>query len=139
MALDLLDVRESLAQFGDVIRWVSTEQMLVDSLTDNMPTDLLTNYLHDLVYSLKYGKEVTNTKRALAKVRKALREKKDDLKYDKRETDRPVKHVRNMLTRLTYRGEPERVLHSASWCQTVALHGYREAYLHFVRAYCRKT
>ena len=37
VALDLLDVRESFAQFGDVICWIPTDHMLVDSLTKNMP------------------------------------------------------------------------------------------------------
>lgn len=139
VALDLLDVRESIEQFGGVIRWTPTDHMLVCSFTKNMPADLLTNDLHAMVYSLKYDKDIKETNRALAKVRKALREKKDDLNNDKRNADRPVNHVRNMLILLTYRGKPGRVLHIASWCQIVALHGYREANLHVVHTYCRTT
>lgn len=43
VALDLLDVRGYLEQAGDVIRWVPTDHLLVDSLTTHIPTDTLTN------------------------------------------------------------------------------------------------
>ena len=37
VALDLMDVRESIEEMGDTIRWISTDHMLVDCLTKNMP------------------------------------------------------------------------------------------------------
>ena len=52
VAVGLLDARASFEQSGDVTRWTPTDHMLVDSLTKCMPTDLLTNYLRDMTYSL---------------------------------------------------------------------------------------
>ena len=34
VALDLLDVRESIQEMGDLIRWIQTDHMLVDCLTN---------------------------------------------------------------------------------------------------------
>lgn len=44
VALDLLDVRGSLAHFGADIRRAPIDHMLVDRLTKNIPTYLLTHY-----------------------------------------------------------------------------------------------
>ena len=41
VALDLLDVRESIEQMGDQIRWIPTDDMLVDCMTKNMPPDAM--------------------------------------------------------------------------------------------------
>lgn len=53
-ALDLLDVRESVDQFGDVTRWIPTDQLRVDSLTTSMPICLLTIYPRSMAHALKY-------------------------------------------------------------------------------------
>lgn len=79
VAFDLLDVREYLEQFGDAIRWVPLDHMLVGRLTKHLPTDILTEYLKNMVYSLNYGKAIKHTKRAMANTKNALREQTDDL------------------------------------------------------------
>ena len=76
VALDLLDVKEGVEEFHDVVRWVPTDHMLADGLTKSMPPDLLMKYLKDYRYSFKYDEEIKNTKREIAKERKAVREQK---------------------------------------------------------------
>ena len=45
VALDLLDVRESIEEMGDQIRWIPTDHMLVDCMTKLMPPDAMLDYL----------------------------------------------------------------------------------------------
>ena len=76
VALDLLDVREGVETYGDQIRWVPTDHMLVDCLTKAMHPSLLNRYMTDYMYSFKYDQELQNTKRAAAKERKKEREER---------------------------------------------------------------
>ena len=76
VALDLLDVREGIERMGDEIRWVPTDHMLVDCLTKSMNPSLMMKYLHDYVYSFRYDHVIEDTKRAAAKKRKEVRDKK---------------------------------------------------------------
>ena len=73
VALDLLDVREGIEELGDQIRWVPTDHMLADAFTKAMPPDLMMRYLKDNVYSFKYDEDLKNTKREVAKERKAVK------------------------------------------------------------------
>ena len=73
VALDLLDVREGLEEFGDQFRWIPTDHMLADCLTKRMPPDLLLKFLKDNIYSLKYDDQITYTKRFAAKQRSEAR------------------------------------------------------------------
>jgi hypothetical protein len=73
VALDLLDVKEGIEEFGDQIRWVPTDHMLADAFTKSMPPDLLMKYLKTGQYSFKYDNEIKNTKREVAKDRKEIR------------------------------------------------------------------
>ena len=47
VALDLLDVREGLEEFGDQVRWVPTTHMLSDALTKHMSSDLILKFRHE--------------------------------------------------------------------------------------------
>ena len=76
VALDLLDVRESMEEMGDIIRWIPTDHMLVDCLTKNMPPDAMLGYMNNMFYAFKYDDVIKNTKREMAKQRKAIREQK---------------------------------------------------------------
>ena len=60
---------------GDQIRWVPTDHMLVDCMTKNMPLDAMLGYLKTMNYAFKYDDVIKNTKREMAKQRKAFREK----------------------------------------------------------------
>jgi len=82
VALDLLDVRESIEQMGDQIRWIPTDHMLVDCMTKTMPPDAMIEYLKTNVYAFKYDDVIKNTKRAIAKKRKEAREKAQESKPD---------------------------------------------------------
>ena len=74
VALDLLDVRESIEEMGDQIRWIPTDHMLVDCMTKNMPPDAMLTYLDSMQYAFKYDDLIKNTKREAAKQRKASRQ-----------------------------------------------------------------
>ena len=74
VALDLLDVRDGVERYGDRIRWVPTDHMLVDCLTKQMHPALLLQFLATGVYSLKYDQVIADTKRAQLKLRKEARE-----------------------------------------------------------------
>ena len=76
VALDLMDVRESIEEMGDQIRWIPTDHMLVDCMTKNMPPDTMLNYLKSMEYAFKYDDVIKHTKRELAKTRKLAREAK---------------------------------------------------------------
>ena len=76
VALDLLDVRESVDAFGDKIRWIPTDHMLVDCMTKAMHPSLLLDFLDKCSYSFKYDDDIKNTKRFMAKQRKEIRDKK---------------------------------------------------------------
>ena len=62
VALDLLDVRESIEEMGDQIRWIPTDHMLVDCLTKTMPADAMMEYLKKMEYAFKYDDVIKNTK-----------------------------------------------------------------------------
>ena len=72
VALDLLDVRESIEECGDKIRWIPTDHMLVDCMTKAMPPDAMMNYLKTTEYAFKYDDVIKNTKRELSKTRKKI-------------------------------------------------------------------
>ena len=73
VALDLLDVRESIEEMGDTIRWIPTDHMLVDCMTKTMPPDAMLAYLKNMQYAFKYDDVIKETKREVAKARKATR------------------------------------------------------------------
>ena len=73
VALDLLDVREGLEEYGDCIRWVPTEHMLADCLTKRMPPDLLLKFLRDNKYSFKFSEEILREKTEAKQRRKKAR------------------------------------------------------------------
>jgi hypothetical protein len=73
VALDLLDVRESIEEMGDKIRWIPTDHMLVDCMTKTMPPDVMLTYMKTMEYAFKYDDIIKNTKREVAKRRKAAR------------------------------------------------------------------
>ena len=75
VALDLMDLRDSLSDMGDVIRWVPTDHMLADVLTKDMNADALLAYLKNMQYSLKYDEQISSTKRSLQKQRAQKRKK----------------------------------------------------------------
>ena len=75
VALDLLDIRESIEEMGDQIRWIPTDHMLVDCMTKTMPPDVMLKYMKTGEYAFKYDEVIRHTKRELAKARKALRSK----------------------------------------------------------------
>ena len=82
VALDMLDVKEGVEEFGDLVRWVPTDHMLADAFTKNMPPDLLLQYLKTGIYSFKYDDKIKDTKREIAKERKVIRDGKIQLKTD---------------------------------------------------------
>ena len=71
VALDLLDVREGIEHFGDRIRWIPTDHMLVDCMTKAMAPHLMLEYLKTGRYALKYDEVIKNTKREKIKARNA--------------------------------------------------------------------
>ncbi len=81
VALDLLDVREGIEEFGDEVRWVPTDHMLVDCMTKTMQPDAMLRYLKDNVYALKYDAEIKNTKREAAKARKQVKADKANVSF----------------------------------------------------------
>ena len=83
VALDLLDVREGIEEIGDKIRWVPTYHMLVDCMTKAMQPDAMLEYLKTGKYAFKYDKEIKDTKREVAKTRKAAKDAKKLLKDPK--------------------------------------------------------
>ena len=87
VALDLLDVREGIETFGDKIRWVPTDHMLVDCFTKAMNPALLLEFLKTNTYSLKYDDQIKNTKREQLKARKKAREEKTAAKKAQEENN----------------------------------------------------
>ena len=85
VALDLLDVRDGLEEYGDEYRWIPTEHMLADALTKRMPPDLLLKFLKDSEYCLRYDDSISNAKRAAANDRK--RERKARIAANKEEKE----------------------------------------------------
>ena len=73
VALDIMDVREGMEEFGDNMRWVPTDHMLVDCMTKNMPPYAMLRYLQTGVYSFKYDDQIKDTKREESKRRAAER------------------------------------------------------------------
>ena len=74
VALDIMDIKESIEEMGDQMRWVPTYHMLVDCMTKCMPPDMMLTYLKTMQYAFKYDDVIKNTKREVAKRRKELRE-----------------------------------------------------------------
>ena len=74
--LDLIDVRESIEEMGDQIRWIPTDHMLVDCMTKHMPADAMLSYLKNMEYAFKYDDVIRQTKREISKQRKAIRDAK---------------------------------------------------------------
>ena len=72
----IMDVREGLEEFGDNVRWVPTDHMLVDCMTKNMPPYAMSKYLQTGVYSFKYDNEIKDTKREEHKRRQAEKKAK---------------------------------------------------------------
>ena len=70
VALDLLDIRESIEEFGDKIRWIPTDHMLVDCMTKSMPPDAILGLMKNMEHALKYDDVIKSTKREIAKTRK---------------------------------------------------------------------
>ena len=81
---------------GDTILWIPTDHMLVDCLTKNMPPDVMLEYMKNMCYAFKYDDVIKNTKREMAKQRKAIREgklktvpkKKGSIRYVRRSHSR---------------------------------------------------
>ena len=73
VALDLLDVRDGLQEYGDEFRWIPTEHTLADALTKRMPCDLLFKFLRDNLYTFRYDDSISNTKRMAEKARRHAR------------------------------------------------------------------
>ena len=80
VALDLMDVREGVESFGDDIRWIPTDHMLVDCLTKAMHPQLMLDYLRIGIYAFKFDEQIRNTKREATKERKKAREVKAAVK-----------------------------------------------------------
>ena len=74
-ALDLLDIKQGIAEMSDQIRWIPTDHMLADCLTKEMPPDLLLQYLQNYQYSLKFDEQIASTKRSLQKQRARNKQK----------------------------------------------------------------
>ena len=75
VALDLLDLREGLEEFGDQVRWIPTTHMLADALTKHMPPDLINKFLNDCRYAFKYSADIENAKKNARTERARLRAK----------------------------------------------------------------
>ena len=86
VALDLLDIRESIEEFGDKIRWIPTDHMLVDCMTKSMPPDAILGFMKNMEYALKYDDVIKSTKREIAKTRKRKKEAEDSADLDRLST-----------------------------------------------------
>jgi hypothetical protein len=75
VALDLLDLREGLEEFGDQVRWIPTTHMLADALTKHMPPDLILKVMRDCKYAFKYSADIENAKKHARTERARLRTK----------------------------------------------------------------
>ena len=139
VALDLLDIRESIEQYGDIIRWIPTDHMLVDCLTKNMHTDMMSQYLTDMVYSLKYDEEIKDTKRAFAKARKLLKEKKKMNPLGGTNRDyKEINFIERIIAHLKGKCLPSHLPEHYIPTQEhdVELMGYREGYQVHATKYC---
>lgn len=135
VALDILDMRESLAQYCDIIRWVPTDHRLVDGMTKNMNTDMMTQLLDEMVYSLKYVEEIKDTKHSLAKARTLLMGTKKNPLHVAGETTQGINFIKRCLAHLDQKGV---LAHSIpNWKHEVNDMGYRQAYLTNVEHYCQ--
>jgi len=74
IALDLLEVREGLEEFGDQVRWIPTAHMMSDCLTKHMQPDLLMKVLNECVYAFKYDAEIETAKKAARTARAQKRQ-----------------------------------------------------------------
>ena len=155
VALDLMDVRESIEQMGDQIRWIPTDHMLVDCMTKNMPADVMLKYLQTTEYAFKYDDVIKHTKREVAKARKAIREGKkvqneeqikdlpqEEETYDEYEAQ-DVNLITNyevyrpMFSLLYPQPKQERLLtYSGDYRELVREKGFQKAYETVVLALC---
>ena len=74
ITLDLLDVRQHLDNLPDLhhVRWIPTTAMLVDALTKHLPDQtIITQFLHDNVYSLREDPRLEEQRVAARTARKA--------------------------------------------------------------------
>ena len=62
IALDILDLRECIEQWGDSVRWVPSGAMLVDALTKKMPPDVLRQVMTDNRYSFRWSEAAVTAK-----------------------------------------------------------------------------
>jgi len=148
VALDLLDLRESIEEFGDQMRWIPTDHMLVDCMTKTMPADAMLEYLRHMEYAFKYDDVIKDTKRAIAKERKDARERKKQLSHpNQKQLDEMEEKEVNIIT--DYKkyypmfdyvyGEdeqPSTVQYSGDFAKLVMAHGYRSAYTLVVDQIC---
>ena len=147
VALDLLDVRESIEEYGDQMRWIPTDHMLVDCMTKTMPADAMLEYLKSTEYAFKYDDVIKYTKRAIAKQRKDAREKKlQDLPQDPKVYDDYEVQQVNILDhydiyypmfQYAYPAEPNNITsYHGDYRALVKEHGYRSAYVMIVDQLC---
>ena len=160
VALDLLDVRESIEEMGDQIRWIPTDHMLVDCMTKTMPPDAMLAYLRHMEYAFKYDDVIKHTKREVAKQRKAAREQKaatagkqkklqqlpqTDQCYDEYE-QQEINVVNNYdayypMFKYWYAPDKEDTIlqYTGDYPALVTKHGYRVAYTMVAQELCVKT
>ena len=149
VALDLIDVRESIEEMGDQIRWIPTDHMLVDCMTKHMPPDAMLSYLKNMEYAFKYDDVIRQTKREIQKARKAIRDankpvvplpEKDET-YDEYE-EQGVNIVQNYdlylpMFRFLYQPkEVKLVQYVGNYVQLKKEIGFRKAYERVVNEVC---
>lgn len=138
--MDLLDVRESLEQVGDVARWIPIEQIMYDRLAKRMPTDMLTSYLEDMTDALTHGHHNKATTRDFADVCTALREPTQEFDEGQRVPQKPANFVGGTFTFLA---QPQLVMSGRfidipMWEYHITTHGYRKTHTHYVDKLCKR-
>lgn len=83
VALDLLDVRECIEQWGDTVRWIPTGVMLADALTKRMPPDVLRQVMTDNRYSFRWS-EAADTARERGREARQRRKKEEEKEQEKK-------------------------------------------------------
>ena len=150
VALDLLDVRESIEEMGDKIRWIPTDHMLVDCMTKDMDASVMLNYLKTQEYAFKFDDVIKNTKRELAKARKAAKGLKQQqcanaeeiceeiLTCGQTSVEAPDLYATFWIMYTDFQDEPlDYDLHICpDWNEWVNVYGYREAYTLLVETHC---
>ena len=149
VALDLLDVRESIEEMGDQIRWIPTDHMLVDCMTKTMPPDAMIEYLKRMEYAFKYDDVIKQTKREVAKHRKAAREAKipkdvpnnpETYEDYEKQCINVVQHYELYYPMFKFLYNQSNTLpldtYSGDYGVLKQQHGYREAYILLVKQLC---